>query len=62
MDSIDNGSTTPQTAPPPSHSPYTHDPRLSPLESDVLNEYARLRANLDIVSSISYDLCPRIHR
>lgn len=29
--------------------PYRDDPRLSPLEAEVLNEYRRLRENLDEV-------------
>ncbi|KAI9724190.1 MAG: hypothetical protein M1828_003935 [Chrysothrix sp. TS-e1954] len=30
--------------------PYQNDPRLSPLEADVLREYRQLRANLDALS------------
>lgn len=35
-------------------SAVSHDPRLSPLEAAVLDEYKRLRDNLDAVRSITH--------
>ena len=43
------------TSPPPASLPsptvYTSDPRLVPLEAEVLHEYALLRHNLNLLSS-----------
>ena len=42
---------TPTAAQPGANDPYTNDPRLSPLEADVLREYRTLRENLNKVRS-----------